>query len=737
MENSNYNNHLITKKTFVEHVSVVFIFSILTVILTFPVILDFTSEAVGFGCYDQCHMMWRIWWADFSFQNGLDFSHSNYIFYPDGADIGGNIAHFTTFIGFLLIQFLDYTATWNAIWFLGLVFGGYGCYLLANNFNKNYLSSIIAGIIFTFTTYHMAHSLIHIGLTMIVWLPIFVLFLFKLLEKQSKYYSIVGGIVFFLVSLTHLYYSAFIVIFSIIFFTVYVFRQKKVSNKTFITNFSILLTIGLISTSVLFLTNPASDDEFIKRPLIEHFQYSANLENLILPVPEHTTQILSDYGMILSFYSFFDKPGIQSIASTHIESFIFLGYSVIFLSALAVIKYRQNHIWFWLLICGIFILLSFGPELKIFHEPTGITLPHKVFYDVVPEWDEIRAPARFIVMANMALAVLVSYAVYGLIKNKFSSFKQQLMLTAVIGFVILFEFSMIPFPSYSEPIPDIYEEIKNDESKFAVLAVPIGGIGDYGLMSDPLVLYHQLHLEKPIYGGHESRVSHEALSSTQTYFLNMFHKLGSKDDVIKQDLATHGLSLFDYFDIKYVILQKAVLANKSGLPPIEPLQEFWPERAQIMSEILSGDDPFYEDDAVVVYKIPKPNSSEPFLVLGSGWHVFDTDTMLRGTMKNSEILIVNPTNSEISVTLNILLSSIEKEKTITISMNSEELVRVNIPTTFNNLQIENLILKPGVNVVTFDTDEFLTMEFGLIGTEAGKGIKTTMSFHIRSITIQP
>ena len=180
-----------------------------------------------------------------------------------------------------------------------------------------------------------------------------------------------------------------------------------------------------------------------------------------------------------------------------------------------------------------------------------------------------------------------------------------------------------------------------------------------------------------------------------------------------------------------------MLANESGLSPIEPLQEFWPERAQIMSEILSGDDPFYEDDAVVVYKIPKPNSSEPFLVLGSGWHVFDTDTMLRGTMKNSEILIVNPTNSEISVTLNILLSSIEKEKTITISMNSEELVRVNIPTTFNNLQIENLILKPGVNVVTFDTDEFLTMEFGLIGTEAGKGIKTTMSFHIRSITIQP
>ena len=77
MENSNYSNHLITKKIFVEHISVVFIFSVLTVIFTFPVILDFVSEAAGFECYDKCHMMWRFWWADFSFENNLDFQHSN------------------------------------------------------------------------------------------------------------------------------------------------------------------------------------------------------------------------------------------------------------------------------------------------------------------------------------------------------------------------------------------------------------------------------------------------------------------------------------------------------------------------------------------------------------------------------------------------------------------------------------------------------------------------------------
>ena len=718
MENSNYSNHLITKRIFFEHISVVFIFSILTVILTFPIILYFGDEAAGIECYDKCHMMWRFWWADFSFQNSLDFQHSNYIFYPGGTDIGGNLAYFTTFIGFLLVQFLDYTTAWNVIWFLGFVFGGYGCYLLANNFNKNYFSSIIAGIIFTFTTYHMAHSFAHIGLSMIVWLPIFVLFLFKLLEKQSKYYSIVGGIIFFLVSFTHLYYSVFITMFSIVFFVIYIFRQKKVSNKTFITNFSILLIIGLISTSVLFLSNSSLNDELPDRPLYEHINFSTNLENLILPTPEHTTQILSDYGMIISFYSFFDKP-VQQI---QFENLIFLGYSVIFLSALAVIRYRQNHIWFWVLICGIFVLMSFGPELKIFHESTGIVMPDKLFYDAVPEWDEIRAPARFVVMANLALAVLVSYTVYGLIKNKFSSFKQQLMLTTIIGFVILFEFSMIPYSSYSEPVPDIYQEIKNDESKFAVLPIPIGGTGDRLLMSDPTVLYHQIHHEKPIYGGYESRVSSETMMNTRTYFLNMFHILGSKYDVIKQDLPTHGLSLFDHFDIKYVTLHKEFPPSFGHLEKTLH-QVFLPEIREIISEILSEDNPVYEDDRIVVYKIPKPNSLEPFLLLGSGWHVFEPEQNARATMKNSEILVVNPTNSEINITLNLVLSSVENKKTMTVSNNGKKLDAISIPTVVTDIQLENLILKPGINVVTLDADKFILVQ------------ESSVSFKVESISI--
>ena len=207
----------------------------------------------------------------------------------------------------------------------------------------------------------------------------------------------------------------------------------------------------------------------------------------------------------------------------------------------------------------------------------------------------------------------------------------------------------------------------------------------------------------------------------------MFHILGSKDDVIKQDLAAHGLSLFDYFDIKYVTLQKEFGPDGMYLLTInrDRLPIFLSETRQVMSEILSENNPVYEDDRVVVYKIPKPNSSELFLLLGSGWHVFESEENLRATMENFEILIINPIDSERNVTLNLVLGSAENEKLLTVSMNNEILVETNVTDIWTKMVIENLKLKPGTNVITFDTDEFTLSES-----------KSDMSLLVRSISIE-
>ena len=157
-----------------------------------------------------------------------------------------------------------------------------------------------------------------------------------------------------------------------------------------------------------------------------------------------------------------------------------------------------------------------------------------------------------------------------------------------------------------------------------------------------------------------------------------------------------------------------------------------------MSEILNENIPIYEDRELIVYKIPKSNSSEPFLLLGSGWYVFDSKNNVRATMETSEILIVNPTNSEIDIGLNLILSSFQNEKTIIVSMNNEEVNTFEIPTTPINIQIENLILVPGVNVVTLDTDKFELFEMNeaqFLDVYGNKTTKLTVSFKVQSISI--
>ena len=732
MQASELNEFLI-KNLIIKHLSIIGIFLILTAIVTFPVIVDFGNLSAGEGCYDKCHMMWRFWWNEFSSENNLNFMHTNYQFYPDGVNVSGNLAHFTTGISSVLLSSLGYTTTWNTIWFLGFIFGGYGAYLLSNHFTKNFYSSLIAGIIFTFGTYHMAHANSHIGLTMIMWIPIFILCLFKILNKNSLFYSVLGGIFFFLVSFTHLYYTVFITIFSIIFFAVYVFKGKNVRNRSFIKNFLIMIGLGLISTSILVIPT-LSDVELHNRNLDEHIRYSISLENLIVPTPIHSVEKISDYYFGKAFFYSFNE--LTTTPSYSIEHFVFLGYTTIILSLIAVIKFRPSYTWFWVLICGVFTIFSFGPELKFFNISTGVTMPEHLLYDNVPGWDDFRAPARFMVITFLGMAMLASFAIHNLMKNYFTGSKKQYVIVAAIGIVILFEYSAIPYATYSENIPEIYKIIKDDINTRAILEAPMGGTGDFLLMTDPTIVYYQTVHEKPIYGGHESRPSLDVLRGTQTYFLNMFQLEGSKHDIIKQDLSIHGISILNYYHIDHVIIHKKLPGIYSDLPTIQKHVDtiFLPETKQLMHKTLGFDRPFYEDDGLISYKIPKSNSKEIFLLLGDGWYPFSSG--VRVTSPNFEVFIINPSESDVTASVNLEIRAYEQPKNIGITINGKELFHSSLDeplisvNEFQNIKLNDIKLKPGKNVILLYSEKYETWIEPTFSTE----FKT--SFVLNSINLE-
>ena len=88
-------------------------------------------------------------------------------------------------------------------------------------------------------------------------------------------------------------------------------------------------------------------------------------------------------------------------------------------------------------------------------------------------------------------------------------------------------------------------------------------------------------------------------------------------------------------------------------------------------------------------------------------------------MKNAEILIINPTNHDINIILNLVLNSITDENVMTVSLNNDNLSVHNITSELSTEQIDNLVLKPGTNVISLDVNEFITIK----GTEVGLKVK--------------
>jgi len=210
----------------------------------------------------------------------------------------------------------------------------------------------------------------------------------------------------------------------------------------------------------------------------------------------------------------------------------------------------------------------------------------------------------------------------------------------------------------------------------------------------------------------------------------MFQLEGSKNDIIKQNLSIHGISILNYYDIDYVIIHKKLPGIFSDSPQIQKYVDstFYPQTKQLMDGILDNDTPFYDNNELTSYKIPTSNSKEPFLLLGSGWYPFSSGT--RVTSPNFEIIIINPSNDYITNTLNLEISSFKQPKNSRIMLDEKIITDISIGSEFENILLENIKLKPGRNIVIFDTDEYETWIEPTFNTEY------RASFVVKSIILE-
>lgn len=654
-------------------------YTILTLIMTYPLIFKITNYVPGAGWDEFSHLHYFWWWKHALIELGTNPYYTEYLHYPTGVSLAFDMAPFNAIVLIPLQLLFGLIISYNILVLFTFVVSGYGMYLLVKYLTNNKNAAFIAGCIFAFSPYHFAHALGHTNLISIEWFPLCALFLIKTVKEPKKSNAIYAGIFLGLTSLSAWYYSIYIVLFTALFIFYYLWTDRKaLLNIPFIKRFSIMILLfGLIVFPFVYpMLVESSSSTYMVSQITSSVTYSADVIAFFIPSTFHP--VFGEY--VAEIYANF--------TGNRAEYTVFIGYIVLILALYSVLKVKREKIKFWIISSLFFFILSLGPILHIngiFLIPnpglnldslvqnigltsratgiaanilqSGIPIPLPgIIMPFIPFVNVAYVPSRFDVMIMLSLAVIVGYGCKELFigisnyknKNKKSSkIYNEKIVACLITAVILFEFLAIPCPLSNASVPSIYDEIFNDSEDYAILELP------FNIVSMAKLMYYQTHHEKKLVSGYVSRTPPSAIKFTNsTPFIKQLYnpypylvnEYGQNDILVSDELAYNVLN---YYNIRYIVLHKD--DNYYNY-----YRKCYPQLAidfESMNNLLKTTlrtTPIYEDENLVIYNIRTLEDPTPFMMLDANWHkkeYWDNDTIswVEDSILNKTIL--NKTSS--------------------------------------------------------------------------------------------
>ena len=159
---------------------------LLTLGLTYPLVTQFGRAIPGDG-FDGWQNYWNLWWiktAVLEQHTHPWFTHL--LYYPTGV---GLLFHtLNAFNGFITLPVqlaFGLLPAYNTAVLFSFTLGGLGAYLLARYVlgpGSSHLAAFAAGVIFTFSPFHIAHLLGHMQVISLEWIPFYALYLLRTVE---------------------------------------------------------------------------------------------------------------------------------------------------------------------------------------------------------------------------------------------------------------------------------------------------------------------------------------------------------------------------------------------------------------------------------------------------------------------------------------------------------------------------------------------------------------------------
>jgi len=673
-----------------KYISILFFYTILTIILTYPVAFMIGTDIPNKGG-DAFQAMNTLWYTNFAILHpGItSLDYDNMIFYPVGIPVMPFPTAFNQLVTIALIPFFQIQIIYSFLWLLSFIIAAFGAFLLVRYLTQNDYAAFLSGIVFAFVPYHFVHGLGHIGALSIQWIPFCALFFMKVFREGGIKNCVFAGFFYILVAMSDLQYLVFMGIFiAVLFLYEHVINLQIGKKPKFETHKSIFIKYvitGIVAFSVILpltlsdIRVASSENNFLLPNQTDTLLYSANLESFFLPSIFHPV------------FGDFVFPIYRKFTGNFAESTEYIGYSVLILSFLAVYFLRKDQtVRFWGIIALLFSLFSLGPVLHIGNR-TGFSffnfslpMPYILLQYTIPFIENSRTPGRLFIIAILAFSVLAGYACNELLKRYET---KKIIILIVLSGLIIFEYLSVPVPMSPVDRPAFYQNLGHDPDRYALMEIPMTSNYSAGVK----IIYYQTIHGKPVVGGQYAR----ALGNAGDFegsnpFINglTFQKPISKD-IIDYNLSETGNSILSHYGIRYVILHTDYL-NVDELNFVNNT---------LLSSL--GQPDIYKNDSLIVYQV-KNEIVNNFMVLNGGWYTIENWSGLPGRWisTNTSLSIYSTQDRQAILSLNTI--SLNRSRILEVLSPDQNRTLFTVATNFTMISVPTQLNK-GENLFRFNT----------------------------------
>lgn len=445
---------------------ILFIFScFITFLILFPYTRYLATNLPN--TIDPVFYAWNIGHNLQSFaQKGEHLLNTN-IFYPETNTLALSDTLYAQTISLLPLRFFTENVVWmeNAYIVLTFPLAAVFMFFLAYYITENILASVISGFFYAFS-YPRLSQIGHMPMVSSQWIPLFVLFLLKYLEKGSRKSILLVCVLYILNITSSMYFGVFVLLYVLIAVIIECFHWirnrswalfKRISFQTILFAIPTLIILCLVLFPYIRLK---AEYPGIQRPFDDAVRFSAQLIDYLTILPTSLIARLNIFPTATN-----EKPLYPTVTLLILALCgIYFGW-----------KKQKKYVIFFTLSGITALLLSFGPYIDIIDHQIlqfRLTMPYYYLYQAVPILQIIRVPARLSIIFILSLSVLSGIALAHI------RHKRTFITVSIVCFVLFFaEVWQIQTPSVPIPIdkqiPAVYRWLSNAPDADIIVELPL------------------------------------------------------------------------------------------------------------------------------------------------------------------------------------------------------------------------------------------------------------------------